>query len=443
MIDTPDPAKMRARAVPTGRFARFFRLGGLATGLAGQVATGRARAALAGTPMDLSTLVLTPRNATRLTERLAEMRGATMKLGQLLSMESSQVLPPELADILGRLRANGDAMPPAQLKSVLTQAYGDGFRSLFKSFDTRPLAAASIGQVHRATAADGMRLAVKLQYPGVRASIDSDLDNIAALIRWSGLWPRELNIAPLLVEARRQLHEEADYVREGRYLSKFGTLLANDPRFRVPAHRPDLSTRDALAMGFEPSAPIETLAEAAPATRDAAAEALIELCLRELFEFRLMQTDPNFANYQWREDTGQIVLLDFGATRAIPAPLADSHRRLLFAGLDGMRSDILTELEAVGFLKPGLAPAHRESVLDMAELGFSALRGPEPFDFATSRLADDLRQRGQVIGQERELWHIPPTATLFLHRKIGGLYLLATRLGARVDLPRIIRTFAD
>lgn len=441
MSDTPRPPQLRPRAVPTGRLARFTRLGGLATGLAGRAAAGRAAAAFRGEQPDMAALLLTPGNITRITERLAEMRGATMKLGQLLSMESGDVLPPELADILARLRADADAMPPKQLKAVLTQTYGDGFRQKFKSFNTQPLAAASIGQVHRATAADGMRLALKLQYPGVRASIDSDLDNAVAMIRWSGLWPKELDISPLMTEARRQLHEEADYIREGAYLRRFGDLLADDPRFVVPTHRPDLSTRDALAMSFEQAAPIETLADAAPRIRDTAASALIELCLRELFEFHVMQTDPNFANYQWRAETGQIVLLDFGAAREIPQDLADGHLRLLRAGLDGMRDDILRELEAIGFIKPGLSPEHRDAILDMAELGFFALRGPEPFDFATSPLADQLRQRGQVIGQERELWHIPPADTLFLQRKIGGLYLLATRLGARVDLPKIARTF--
>lgn len=418
-------------------------MGGLASGLAGRAAVGRAAAALRGEKPDIAALLLTPGNVTRITERLSEMRGATMKLGQLLSMESGDVLPPELAAILSRLRADADAMPPKQLKAVLTNVYGTTFRSHFKSFNPQPLAAASIGQVHRATATDGMRLALKLQYPGVRDSIDSDLDNAAALIRWSGLWPRELDIAPLMEEARRQLHEEADYLREGAYLRRFAELLEDDPRFIVPTYRPDLSTRDALAMSFEQSAPIEALADAAPAIRDKAVSALIELCLRELFDFRVMQTDPNFANYQWRADTGQIVLLDFGAARDIPVDLANGHLRLLCAGLDGMRDDVMVELETIGFIKPGLSAVHRDAILDMAELGFSALRANEPFDFATSTLADQLRKRGQVIGQERELWHIPPADTLFLQRKIGGLYLLATRLGARVDLPAIARSFVD
>lgn len=415
-------------------------MGGLATGLAGQAALAKARALVTGGDANMAGALMTPRNLTRIADRLAEMRGAAMKLGQLLSMETGDVLPPELAGILARLRAEGDAMTPTQVKDVLRVSYGDDFRRNFKSFSTAPLAAASIGQVHRAVARDGMRLALKLQYPGVKDAIDSDLDNAAALIRWSGLWPKELDLGPLLTEARVQLHEEADYAREGRYLARFGAHLAEDPRFVVPTYRSDLSTDVALAMSFEDAAPIEALAED-PSARDAAMAALIELCLRELFEFRVMQTDPNFANYRWRADTGQIVLLDFGATREIPAPLAEGHLRLLKAGLEGQRSDILAELEAIGLIKPALSAAHRDAILDMSELGFAALRQPASFDFAKTDLANDLRQRGQIIGQDRDLWHIPPADTLFLQRKIGGLYLLATRLGARVDLRAITSKF--
>ena len=441
MPNDASPPNARARAVPTGRFARARRLGGLATGLASQAVGHRARAALRGERPDMAAALLNPGNLGRIADRLAEMRGAAMKLGQLLSMETGDILSPELADILARLRADADSMPPSQVKSVLEAAYGAGFRRNFKSFDTRPLAAASIGQVHRAVAADGMRLALKLQYPGVRSSIDSDLDNAAMLIRWSGMWPKELDIEPLITEARRQLHEEADYAREGQYLAQFSDLLADDTRFVVPTYRPDLSTPDALAMSFEASEPVETLADAPEQVRDKAMTALIELCLRELFDFRLMQTDPNFANYRWRPDTGQIVLLDFGATRGISADLSDGHRALLRAGLEGSRDDIYRELENIGFIKPDLAAMHREAILDMADMGFDVLRIKAPLDFATSRLADDMRARGQVIGQERELWHIPPADTLFLQRKIGGLYLLATRLGARVDMQGLARRF--
>ncbi len=314
MADIPDP---RSYPVPSGRFARARRMGGLATGLAGGVALGGAQALLRGQRPRLSDLVMTPGNITRLADRLSQMQGAAMKLGQLLSMEAGDMLPPEMEAILSRLRAEAHVMPPAQLKQVLADAYGADFRKLFRSFDTRPLAAASIGQVHRALTPEGQALAIKLQYPGVKDAIDSDLDNAAALIRWSGLWPSELDIRPLMAEARAQLHEEADYAREGAALARFGTLLAGDDRFVVPRLDADRTRASALAMSFEPAEPIERLADAPPDIRDRAVTALLELCLRELFEFRLMQTDPNFANYRWRPGAGQIVLLDFGATREI------------------------------------------------------------------------------------------------------------------------------
>jgi len=431
----------KSRRVPSTRLSRIGHMGGLATGLAGSVALGGVQALARGERPQLKSLVLTPSNLARLTERLSRMRGAAMKLGQLMSMEGGDLLPPELEAILSRLRADAHVMPPKQLKQVLQGAYGADFRRLFKSFDTRPLAAASIGQVHRAMSPEGRALAVKLQYPGVRAAIDSDLDNAAALIRWSGLWPDELDLAPLMKEARAQLHEEADYAREGAYLHRFGQMLSADTRFVVPQLDEARTNPHALSMSFEASDPIEALAHAPAETRDAAITALIELCLRELFEFRLMQTDPNFANYRWQPDTGQIVLLDFGATREISEEVSDGYRALLRAGLEGERTEILASLERIGFIRGGLSERYKTVILDMADMGFEILRGPGAFDFQGNDFADRVRKTGMAIGTERDLWHIPPAETLFLQRKIGGLYLLATRLGARVDMPGLVRRF--
>lgn len=414
-------------------------MGGMATGIVGGVAFGGVKAFARGERPRLDQLVLSPGNIARIAENLAQMRGAAMKLGQLLSMETGDMMPPELEAILARLRDDAHFMPPKQLKAVLTRAYGDDFRAKFTGFETTPLAAASIGQVHRATASNGEPVAIKLQYPGVRAAIDSDLDNAATLIKWSGMLPDDLDFSPFLQEARRQLHDEADYLREGWFLQRFGEVLEDDPRFVVPRHFPELSGPDALAMSFEASEPIEALAKEAPAIRDAAVTALIDLCMRELFEFRLMQTDPNFANYRWRPSTKQIVLLDFGAARDIPPDVAEGHHRLMCAGLDRDRDAIFGALEQLGFLRSGLALRHREVILDMAEMGFEALNAP--FDFATNDLAARLRRRGIDIGGERELRHIPPADTLFVQRKIGGLYLLASRFGARVNFPELLARY--
>jgi predicted unusual protein kinase regulating ubiquinone biosynthesis (AarF/ABC1/UbiB family) len=427
------------RPVPQGRVARLARLGGLASGIAGNVALEGARRLARGEPAAMPALLLTPGNIARLTDELARMRGAAMKLGQLLSMDTGDLLPPELAAILARLRAEAHPMPPRQLRAVLSANWGPDFLRRFASFETTPIAAASIGQVHRARTRDGRDLAVKVQYPGVRRSIDSDLANVAGLIRLSRMLPAGMDLGGLMEEARRQLHEEADYLREAGQLARFAGLLDGAAGFAVPAPAPDLTTAEVLAMGFVEGVPIEAVAEAPQALRDSVATRLAALTLRELFEFRLMQTDPNFANYRYDAAADRVVLLDFGATRAIPAPVAEAYRALLRAGSAGDRPQVAAAAEALGLIGPGLAPQHREGLLEIAGMAFAELRAPAPYDVVGRDLAGRLRDAGMALGSEGAPGHMPPADVLFVQRKLGGIYLLAHRLRARIDLGDLLR----
>lgn len=431
----PDP-----RPLPTGRLARAARLGGIAAGLLGGTAAEGLRQLARGERPRLAEAALTPANALRLTGGLAGLRGAAMKLGQMLSMDAGLALPPELAEVLARLRAEAPPMPPDQLKRALAAEWGPDWLRRFARFDVRPIAAASIGQVHRAVTKDGRDLAIKLQFPGVRASIDSDLANLATLIRGSGLLPRGLDLAPLLDQARAQLQDEADYLREGQALAAFGAALADDPDFVVPRLHPDLTTPQVLAMDYLDSRPIEALAEAPQPTRDRAVAALIGLTLRELFVFGRMQTDPNFGNYRLAPD-GRVVLLDFGATRAIDAATAAAYRRLLGALLDREAGAIRAGMLGLGYFAEAHAPDRQALIVDLADHAAGALRQPAPYDFGASDLIEDLAQRGRALGEARDFWHVPPADLLFLHRKIGGMFLLARRLGARVALRPLVEPF--
>jgi predicted unusual protein kinase regulating ubiquinone biosynthesis (AarF/ABC1/UbiB family) len=279
-----------------------------------------------------------------------------------------------------------------------------------------------------------------VQYPGVRASIDSDIDNVAALLRLPGLLPREIDLAPMLAEAKRQLHQEADYAAEARQLAAFGGLLAGSEVFRLPELDAGLSTSQVLAMSYVQSEPIDALAEAPQALRDRVAGDLIDLVLRELFEFRLMQTDPNLANYRFDPASQRIVLLDFGATMAIDSALSDDFRRLLNVALGGDRAAVRDAMLRIGYFGEATVPRHQALIMDMFEAAIAPLRQAEPFDFGRSELIGTLRDMGVAMGTERELTHVPPPATLFLHRKIGGIYLLAAKLRARVALgPMVAR----
>lgn len=427
--------------VPTGRMARMLRMGGIASGIAGGVAAGGLRALAQGKRPDLANLLMTPANGLRVTQGLSHLRGAALKLGQMLSMDSGAVLPEELTAILARMRDDAQPMPPKQLQAVLNAEWGAGWYGRFQRFDVRPFAAASIGQVHRAVLPCGRMLAIKVQYPGVRDSIDSDVDNMASLMRLPGLLPRGMDLAPLMAEAKRQLHGEADYLAEAQHLARFRTLLDGSEYFVLPKLEPDLCTPQVLAMSYVESAPLESLTTTPQATRDRVASALIDLVLRELFEFGAMQTDPNLANYRYDPKSGRIVLLDFGAVQPIARALAADFRDLLTAALDGTPETIRAAMLRIGYFAETTALHHQDLIQSLFDMAMEPLRQSAPFDFGQSDLLERLRDRGLALGSERDLAHVPPAATLFLHRKIAGTYLMAAKLGARVALRPMVERY--
>ncbi|QNE31589.1 AarF/ABC1/UbiB kinase family protein [Sphingomonas sp. NBWT7] len=431
------------RAVPSGRMARFGRFGRLAGGVAGGMLAEGTRRIAAGERPRMGDLLLTPGNAARVADQLAHLRGAAMKLGQMISMDAGDLLPPELTAILARLRDNAHHMPPPQLDRVLVQEWGRDWRRRFRHFQAHPIAAASIGQVHRADLPDGRTIAIKVQYPGVAESIDADVDNVATLLRVSGLLPRELDVATLLVEAKRQLHEEADYLREREMLERYRARIGDDPAYVVPAAVPELSTARVLAMEFVAGSPIETLEDAPQEVRDRAATALVTLVLRELFGWGLMQTDPNFANYRWQTDTGRLVLLDFGAARPVQPRTQAGYHRLLMAGLDENAAEIRTAAIEAGFLGDAAADRHAAIVARMIDVIVAELHRPGPFDFGDRAFVQVLREEAMAMAQDRSTWHLPPIDTLFVQRKVSGTALLCARLKAKVDLRGLIGAHRD
>ena len=439
MPDTPpNPAGL---AVPSSRIARMARLGRVTAGVAGNMAVGGLGQLGRGQRPDMRALLLTPRNMTRVADELAKMRGAAMKMGQLMSMDTGDVFPPELSQIMARLRDDAHVMPPKQLKSVLNAQWGDGWLRHFKRFDVRPVAAASIGQVHRAQTKDGRDLAIKVQYPGVARSIDSDVSNVGALIKMTGLLPKGFGLGPYLEEAKAQLHAETDYAAEGRALQRFGALLDGDARFVVPVMDAEFSGPQILAMEYIESVPIEDMAEAPQDLRDTIAHDMIDLMLRELFSFGLMQTDPNFANYRYRRDTGQIVLLDFGATRALGPDVGATYRAIMRAGLDTDRAGLERAALDIGFISEDVAARHRERILDMMGLVFSALTAKAAYEFTDTALSQQMQAQGIALAEDGFIPPPLPMDALFLQRKFAGMFLLAARLRARVPVIAMIRSW--
>ncbi|PLP95028.1 ubiquinol-cytochrome C reductase [Pseudomonas sp. FFUP_PS_473] len=435
------PREPGSSSVPGSRLSRLIRFGSLASGVASGMLAEGARQLAQGKRPALSDLLLTPGNVQRVANQLSQLRGAAMKVGQLLSMDAGDLLPRELSDILSRLRSDAHPMPMSQLVAVLNESWGKGWEGRFERFSFTSLAAASIGQVHAAQGKDGQRLAIKVQYPGVRESISSDVDNVATLLSISGLLPKGMDVAPLLEEAKRQLQDEADYLKEAEHLLHFHQLLADSPDFLVPRAYTEYSSPTILVMSFVDGVAVESLEDAPQAERDRIIALLFGLLMREVFEFQCVQTDPNFANYRYQRDTGRMVLLDFGATRRYARNSTEAFRRLLIAGLREDRAAIADAALDIGYFQPETLPRHRALLTDLIAQACEPLRHHGAYDFAASDLAVRLRDAGWQLGADRDFWGSPPVDVLFLHRKVGGLYLLAAKLKARVNVRSLFEPY--
>ncbi|EMA2428981.1 AarF/ABC1/UbiB kinase family protein [Vibrio alginolyticus] len=431
----------KERSLPTHRISRFSKFASLATRVAGNVIAEGTKQIAKGNKPKAKDLLLTPQNIARLTDQLAHLRGAAMKLGQMLSMDAGDVLEPELADILSRLRSNADPMPAKQLNAVMESSLGTNWKAEFLSFNFKPIASASIGQVHQAYSDAGDNLAVKVQYPGIRKSIDSDVDNVGTLLKVVGLIPESVDYKGLLEEAKKQLHDEADYTREAQFAIRYHDALKEHPHFVVPKIHTGSCSDSVLAMEFIDGSPIEQIEQYDQSTRDFVMHSLLELLFRELFEFKMVQTDPNFANYLYIENTRQIGLLDFGATREYSERFSTGYRQAFASVVNNDEQGLNDALEQIGFFSQTILPDQRQAILDLVKMAYEPMLVDEPYDFKASGLAQKLREAGTILSMEQEYWHTPPADALFLHRKIGGMYLLAARIAAKVNIRQLVQPY--
>ncbi|KAI9624765.1 hypothetical protein H4Q26_016683 [Puccinia striiformis f. sp. tritici PST-130] len=436
------PSPLRASRVPSSRLGRLFHYGGLAAGIGWGTASEAFRRTASGQHNNSHPLTLSEANVRRLVDKLTKMRGAALKLGQFLAIQDAKILPPQIEEVFVKVQCTADYMPFDQAEAVLKEALGKDWSKKFINFTQVPVAAASIGQVHVAQITDGekgpIKAAVKVQFPGVYESIQSDLSYLGVLASTSSILPKGLFLSKSIEVLGQELKDECDYTREARYGTRMAEYLKDDPRFIVPKVFDHLSAKMVLTTEFMSGCSLRQAAKWSQALRNKIGHDVLELCFREILHFRLMQTDPNWSNFLWNESTQQIELIDFGATREYSEKFIDGYLKLLKAGIEGSRADCIEASIELGYLTGDEC----ETMLDSQYKTVKALGEPfrrtsqQPYDFSQQTVTDRVRSEIPTIVRLRLT--PPPIETYSLNRKLSGMFLLCNRLGSKIDCHTIL-----
>jgi predicted unusual protein kinase regulating ubiquinone biosynthesis (AarF/ABC1/UbiB family) len=376
------------------------------------------------------------RNAQDLFGELSKLRGTALKLAQGLSMEPG-VLPEQFSEILARAQYDVPAMGPALVHRIVTKAFGAPPESVFAEFSMRAAAAASLGQVHRARLKDGTHVVVKVQYPNVRESVDSDLRLVRGL---AGRFLEKEAIDPYLEEVRDRMMEETDYRLEGANIEEFAHRFEGS-RILTPRWVPEFTTERVLTMTHLDGMHLKEWLATGPTQeeRDRNGQLLWDVIHEQVAGDSLrVHADAHPGNFLFRED-GKLGLLDFGCIKTFPLTFRDGLVRLYQARMDGDLDGLLQAYAELEMLPPDMEGDGEDyllGVLDQLGAIIESLYRPDTYDFGASGLLDQFRALiPQLTGREAYKHRRPVGSQhfVFVNRLLAGMLSILTQLEARVD----------
>jgi predicted unusual protein kinase regulating ubiquinone biosynthesis (AarF/ABC1/UbiB family) len=426
-----DPPPEAGR-LPTGRLARTARVGGLVTGQglrwAGMRTANRMRSPERAAAARDERTAATVRE---LVEQLSRMRGAAMKIGQLFSMIDLDGLPDaqrdELQAKLATLRDDVPPVPFPQLEKLMRKELGAPLQRVFASFDERAFAAASIGQVHRATTLEGDEVVVKVQYPGIAEAVESDLRNATLLLPLIRRLAPGLDAKPLFTELRERIGEELDYELEAQNQRRVERLLRGHPFITVPRVRTDISTRRVLVSDYVEGERFEAVRALDRPRRDRYGEIVFRFYFGLLYRNRIALGDPHPGNYLLCPD-GRVAFVDYGLVRDLGAARIDAERAIALAVREDDPSALAAALVAGGYV----SDVDGEVALQMIRPAIRWYAIPGDHALAQRRGRERERESEAAFREQAGRFTLPPE-TMLIRRMHALVAIVLTRLGASAD----------
>ena len=370
-------------------------------------------------------------------DQLSQLKGAAMKAGQLLSLDAADFFPAEAVEILSKLQGKAEPMDWSIVREVLSEDLGEEKIADFKGLSIVPAASASIGQVHRAKL-NGQDVAIKIQYPGIADSIDSDLKILKTLAQtlFSISGRRGINLDEAFEELKLVLHQEANYELERAHMKRYRSLIQSLPGYIVPEAIDAYSSKRVLTMTWEDGVNLNDWLKTSPTleARNIVGRKLLDLYCHEFFDWGFVQTDPNYGNFLIKPSTLDLIVLDFGATLSYTPEFRQGYVNLLRQIGTRDAAGIIQASIDFDLISDKEGPEARDL---LAQMMISSLepfsKENQPFDF--KNLDYVRRQRALTQAFTQSLKHSPPPKRiLFLHRKLGGIFSFLKKLEAEIDV---------
>lgn len=379
-----------------------------------------------------------------LSTELGNLKGSLMKAGQMLSMYGEHFFPPEANQFLKTLQMQST---PLEFSVIEKQLQNELPSNLIKTLQIDPeaIGTASLGQVHKAKMLHSNQvIALKIQYPGVKNAIDSDLKALKTLLKILKWLPKELNTDPLFSEVKNMLIQETDYVQEAQATLEYRQKLSGISDYIVPQVFSEYSTDKIIATSYEKGLkPDDNLVRQLPQNRkNKIGHIYLDLYFKELFLWGIVQTDPHLGNYKIRLNPAgddQLILLDFGATRKYPDNFLKNYKKLILSSLDKRRADLIQAALELKFLDKNDPPDLVDLFVNFCELTVEPFSGGE-YDFKNSDLPQRLAQIVFKIIQDFPL-RSPPQEVIFLDRKTSGVFTFLKVIEAKLDASGLLRSY--